>query len=285
MYNNQKMSYSDVQTFKSRFWKHVWELDPESLRDLLKEGNPVGHVDFKFRVPSHHGYDFIPAYEGMYSACSKTHKGQNKAIDNYLGCHDKTAVEILWSMLLRLERDDGTLVLPSGARINDDYTVVTETLVALWRNGATNVSGLSYVWHDDGVLVRVKDLYGVVLINIWGHPDKEQEQLMEEFFERSCTAQPEHYQLMLLLHPRHFNRFLNTFPLYDMDDLFDWCKADTDVTEKLWKLRLVKLDPKRWPTVDDLDDISVEELKAMYEGHPLVVVLEQDEPPAKKRKI
>ena len=283
MYNNQKMSYSDVQTFKSCFWKHVWELDPESLRDLLKEGNPVGHVDFKFRVPSHHGYDFIPAYEGMYSACSKTHGGQNKAIDNYLECHDKTAVEILWSMLLRI--GEYGLVLPSGARINDDYTVVTETLVALWRNGATNVSGLSYVWHDEEVLVRVKDLSGVVLINIWGHPDKEQEQLMEEFFERSCTAQPEHYQLMLLLHPRHFNRFLNTFPLYDMDDLFDWCKADTDVTEKLWKLRLVKLDPKRWPTVDDLDDISVEELKAMYEGHPLVVVLEQDEPPAKKRKI
>jgi len=53
----------------------------------------------------------------------------------------------------------------------------------------------------------------------------------------------------------------------------------------LWKRRLVELDPKRWPTVDDFDDISVEELKAMYEGHPLVVVLEQDEPPAKKRKI
>ena len=72
--------------------KPVWELDPESLRDLLKEGNPVGHLNFKFRVPSHHGYDFIPAYEGMYSACSKTHEGQNKAIDNYLECHDKTAV-------------------------------------------------------------------------------------------------------------------------------------------------------------------------------------------------
>ena len=53
----------------------------------------------------------------------------------------------------------------------------------------------------------------------------------------------------------------------------------------LCKRRLVELDPKRWPTVDDFDDISVEELKAMYEGHPLVVVLDYDEPPAKKRKI
>ena len=278
------MSYSDIQTFKSRFWKHVWELDPESLRDLLKEGNPVGHVNFKFRVPSHHGYEIIPAYEGMYSACSKTHGGQNKAIDNYLECHDKTAVEILWPMLLSIGTDG--LVLPSGARINDDnYTVVTETLVALWRNGATNTFSRSWIWHDEKVFVNVKDLCGVVLINIWGHPDKEQDQLINDFFAWTCSVQPEHYQLMLLLHPRHFNRFLNDFPLSDMDDLFDWCKPDTDVTEKLWKLRLVNLDPNRWPTVDDFDDISVEELKAMYEGHPLVVVLEQDEPPAKKRKI
>jgi len=36
-----------------------------------------------------------------------------------------------------------------------------------------------------------------------------------------------------------------------------------------WKYKLVNLDPKRWPTVDDLENISVEELKAMYEGHPL----------------
>ena len=44
------MSYSDIQTFKSRFWKHGWELYPENLRDLLKEGNPVGHVNFKLYV-------------------------------------------------------------------------------------------------------------------------------------------------------------------------------------------------------------------------------------------
>ena len=64
----------------------------------------------------------------------------------------------------------------------------------------------------------------------------------------------------------------------------DECEA-VWLGKHLWKRRLVELDPKRWPTVDDFDDISVEELKAMYEGHPLVVVLEQDEPPAKKRKI
>ena len=52
-----------------------------------------------------------------------------------------------------------------------------------------------------------------------------------------------------------------------------------------WKYKLVELDPKRWPTVDDFkNDLSVEELKAMYEGHPLVVVLEQDEPPANHKR-
>ena len=291
------MSYSDIQTFKSRFWKHVWELDPESLSDLLKEGNPVGHVNFKFRVPSNHGYDFIPAYEGMYD--EKTHRDQNVAIDDYLECHDKTAVEILWPMLLRIETSG--LVLPSGARIDDDnYTAVTETLVVLWRNGAWdklwrngawdnyskswNSYLKSWKWNDENVFVNVKDLCGIALINILGHPDTEQELLIEEWFKLSCSVGPVHYKLMLLLHPRHFNRLLDTFPLKNMDDLFDWCISDVDITKKLWKFRLVNLDGNKWPTINDFDDISVDELKAMYEGHPLIVALEQDEAPAKKKQ-
>jgi len=69
------------------------------------------------------------------------------------------------------------------------------------------------------------------------------------------------------------------------DKFIQTYETQLGIFKHLWKRRLVELDPKRWPTVDDFDDISVEELKAMYEGHPLVVVLEQDEPPAKKRKI
>ena len=72
---------------------------------------------------------------------------------------------------------------------------------------------------------------------------------------------------------------------YNVYDKFIQTNVTNGIFKHLWKRRLVELDPKRWPTVDDFDDISVEELKAMYEGHPLVVVLEQDEPPAKKRKI
>ena len=72
---------------------------------------------------------------------------------------------------------------------------------------------------------------------------------------------------------------------YNVYDKFIQTSGQLGIFKHLWKRRLVELDPKRWPTVDDFDDISVEELKAMYEGHPLVVVLDYDEPPAKKRKI
>ena len=57
-------SYAEKQLFKTRFWKHIWNLDPESLRELLDEGNPIGHVNFPFRVPSDHGYVFHTAYKG-----------------------------------------------------------------------------------------------------------------------------------------------------------------------------------------------------------------------------
>lgn len=57
---------------------------------------------------------------------------------------------------------------------------------------------------------------------------------------------------------------------------YEWTECETGsmyIGKHLWKRRLVELDPKRWPTVDDFDDISVEELKAMYEGHPKHVSL------------
>lgn len=47
------------------------------------------------------------------------------------------------------------------------------------------------------------------------------------------------------------------------------------VLKALLKHRLVDLDPKRWPTINDFDDISVAELEAMYDGHhPLRIKIE-----------
>ena len=62
---------------------------------------------------------------------------------------------------------------------------------------------------------------------------------------------------------------------YNVYDKFIQSGVEQGIFKHLWKRRLVELDPKRWPTVDDFDDISVEELKAMYEGHPKHVSLQQ----------
>jgi hypothetical protein len=51
-----------------------------------------------------------------------------------------------------------------------------------------------------------------------------------------------------------------------------------------WKYKLVNLDPKRWPTVNFLEDISVEELKAMYEGHPFNHSLQRENCEEKRRE-
>jgi hypothetical protein len=87
---------------------------------------------------------------------------------------------------------------------------------------------------------------------------------------------------------------------------------DSTIRKWLWKMRLVKLDPKRWPnlkfknvpyedgdtesafgigvSVEGLDGVSVEELQAMYEGHPKNVnvhdvELAVSDRPAKKAKL
>lgn len=58
-----------------------------------------------------------------------------------------------------------------------------------------------------------------------------------------------------------------------------------------WGYALVDLDPKRWPTIETLVGISEEELKAMYEGHPLnhslqgKIEQELEESPAKRQRM
>ena len=58
-----------------------------------------------------------------------------------------------------------------------------------------------------------------------------------------------------------------------------------------WAYALVDLDPKRWPTIGTLVGISEEELKAMYEGHPLnhslkgKIEQELEESPTKRQRM
>lgn len=51
--------------------------------------------------------------------------------------------------------------------------------------------------------------------------------------------------------------------------IFDYRLSLTKAGQcRQWKYKLVNLDPKRWPTVKYLENLAVEELKAMYEGNP-----------------
>lgn len=194
-------SYAEKQLFKTRFWKHVWDLDPESLRDLLEQGNPVGNLDFKFRVVTGHGYTFHTAYNGEYVEV-------NTAIGNYLASNAKTAVDILWEIMYEC-KNEPFLALPCGSTtVNcDAFETCVEVAMILWAYGGLD-------------------------------EDK-------------------------------------------INSLFKWCEHHTthnlSIGKKLWKLRLVTLDPVKWPTTNAFDDVSTEELQAMYEGHPKNVNLHEVE--------
>ena len=38
--------------------------------------------------------------------------------------------------------------------------------------------------------------------------------------------------------------------------------------ENMWKQKLVELDPQKWPTIDVVPHVSIQELKTMYRFHP-----------------
>lgn len=293
-------SYAEKQLFKTRFWKHIWNLDPESLRELLDEGNPIGHINFPFRVPSDHGYVFHTAYKGRAYEMSKTKdksvsEFRNEAIENYLNSHGENACDILWKMYCNVERED--LYLPNGVNI-DDFCEIREMFSILAKHDPNVMFKTRYTskWTDCDVTVNIRDIFALRLAFCDLKP--------EEIFQygqsaniNGCTR--EYYQLILLYHPKQFNRFVKEYRYPSVfDDLFRWCEASGDVTEKLWTLRLVNLDPERFvPNYDDEHDVFVnrlvgvspEELQAMYEGHPKNinphdVELALSDRPAKKAK-
>ena len=48
-------SFAEKQTFKQRAFEHVLICDPDGLKDLLSEPNPVGHIDFSYCTPGSNG--------------------------------------------------------------------------------------------------------------------------------------------------------------------------------------------------------------------------------------
>lgn len=295
-------SYAEKQLFKTRFWKHVWELDPESLRELLEAGNPIGHVNFGFRVPSDHGYPFAPGYKGKIYEVSNTKdkstsEFRNEAIENYLSSHGKSACDILWKMYSKVE-DTGEIYLPNGANILG-LSEILDIVVLLAEHGAELYSRRPSIKWPGTISVQISDMSLLLMANC-ELPYKKILNLARGSLADRRYIPGEYYELMLLCYPESFNRFVNwKRPKTDVFKyLFSWCQESDDVTKRLWKLRLVNIDPERWipkyddykdVSVDGLDDVSVEELQAMYEGHPNninvhEVELALSDRPAKKAK-
>tara|TARA_B100001059_G_scaffold236172_1_gene285247 strand:+ start:181 stop:843 length:663 start_codon:yes stop_codon:yes gene_type:complete len=131
-------SYAAKQLFKKRFWKHIWELDSESLRDLLDGVNPIGNVTFQFRVPSDHGYRFQPAYDGSTPKDPinvQPHVSFNEAIESYLYSGGETAAVIVLHMLHSM--GTGFLTLPCGAIFDECLArdIILEIVMILWEHG------------------------------------------------------------------------------------------------------------------------------------------------------
>ncbi|MDA7838981.1 hypothetical protein N9A45_01440 [bacterium] len=307
-------SYGEKQLFKTRFWKHVWELDAESLRELLDEGNPIGHVNFKFRVPSDHGYPLIDSkfyltethqeqhhndsLEKHYKMLETAVKRTNVARQFYLESSGMTADEIVRKLIYSFEpwryrkiyieyRDDLKFIkptLPNGSSFHIEHT--HRILKVLWDYKTSEVhdhcSELGCIF---GTLlglghVSIKD------IETWQRWDTEDRRKLLRHY-------PEQFYKKFQLNAS----FADGGPLGGRLEYGE----DYEVKQRLWKMRLVKLDPQRWNlkfikdppnrtvSVEGLDDVSVEELQAMYEGHPKNVnvhdvELALSDRPAKKAK-
>lgn len=291
-----KSTYEQKQLFKYRFWKHIFELDYDALSDLLEEGNPVGHLNFPFCVPSdRHGFNFIPALSvqdntgdtdnplirddckdhgirQIHDMNCNIHE-TNMAIHYYLCSNGKQVSEILG--IWNFEPDENRL--PTGAHIDDDIPYMI--LCLLCQHGlSTSARWIDYVGEKNGFRVELSTVFGGLLVMDWCDNF---ERMLES---KDHSMREEYYQLALLEHPEDFNRLVDVYPLASYDELHAWCDKDEDVTKRLWKLRLSRLDPTRWPTFEDVPDVSREELEAMFSGHPSQVQLTDmcEEPPCKR---
>jgi hypothetical protein len=275
-------SYEEKQLFKYRFWKHIFELNEAALRDLLEEGNPVGNLDFTFCMPSdRHGYNFIPLPPvrdlGMFETDQKeahaiyyTIHQINLAIRHYTHCCGKQVSEILGEWYYDSDERE---YLPNGAYFDPatKETIIGNIIRLLCQHGlSTSAPFRDFVDTLDGFRIEICTVFGYLL----------EEDLVSNLrmgvFERMLESkdQPmreEYYQLVLWERPEDFNRLVDVYPLTSYDELHAWCENDEDMTRRLWRLRLSRLDPTRWPTFKDVPNVSREELEAMFSGHPSVV--------------
>jgi len=327
-------SYAEKQLFKTRFWKHVWELDPESLRELLEAGNPIGHVNFGFRVPSDHGYPLIDSkfylteahqeqqddnsLEKHFKKLETAVKRTNVARNFYLKSSDMPAAEIVWKLMKSTEPDtykkiyglyedyawNNAPTLPNGSTFRREAP--QQVLKVLWDYKTREVHPDDY--HDKHFEFNHGWIHDLLITNIFGILLGRGELSIEDI--EKCQEWGRKNRILLLArYPEHFYKKFQSDGSF-ADHIIHMI-SDRVTRKWLWKMRLVKLDPKRWPklkiievpyednetessfginvSVEGLDDVSVEELQAMYEGHPNninvhEVELALSDRPAKKAK-
>lgn len=101
---------------------------------------------------------------------------------------------------------------------------------------------------------------------------------------RRLKTTPDWEQRVVRLWSDEFKKKQSTVLPKDAYEIALECQDEEEeavyLAKQLWRHRLVVLDPKRWPILND--NISAGELKAMYEGHP--AICRDLEPPFKKRK-
>jgi len=347
-------TYEKKQIFKERLFKHILDLDYESLEDLLAEGNPYGHLNMRYILPIN-----INIYKKKHTS-TKKEDGEYEwfhGSNTLIYCHNKTPLDIVWKWWVRLfavrrdndapDMDEDEFILPNGLlwgdmddRFVDLDEMLYNILIILYKeyykcNINNNKALLKlffpmryrkikmYNYNQDcevgpstkTPLIRTKISFIIWAFSDW--PENSYRVKNLEYFKENILNYPkdtpwnkEHYTMMLICHPNLFNEFVDkysltkkmaTFLLKELiKSLTDKCdNKDVDIWEnllkyganeeepniypetpfmkKMWKLRCVRLDPVRWPSIEDFDDNSAEELREMYYGNPMLLRLEIDE--------
>ena len=277
-----KMNYEQSVLFKERFFRHVWEVDVDSLRRLL-DSYPDGPLCERFHV----------SLSGVFEK------------NFFLKYDGERAVDILFSVLCGMvdsghRRSWRPFFLPSGVRLSDPVRV-QEMLLLLLRRGAVRAGSVGYTLLCEPP-IRVSTLVGNALAYFCGRDPLDVVGLAAflDALPSEWVPEWEHYCVVMQLGVVAFPSFLRRFGLPARgDDLMRLffeslslpVQSDVDVWDsflsfgaispvvfsgvseetmkRLWKLRLVRVDA-RWSRVEDVpvDVDTVEAFKDMFDGHP-----------------
>ena len=338
-------TYEKKQIFKERLFKHILDLDCESLEDLLAEGNPYNHLNMRYKLPININIDRRDKIEdGEWFNGSHT----------IIYCHNKTPLRIVWEWIRTLWWDQDKKRCSDGGDTEEDFIlpnglcwgnhsgrdlyltdILSDMFMILYKeyckfNLKLNYWFLKFGGHLELYTEEKNEVKTPISFIMWAHyreplgekieENEFQLQKRSEYFKENMLNFPkdtpwleEHYTMMLICHRNLFNEFIDKYSLTKkmarillnklIKSLTDNCdNKDVDIWEnllkyakyepereqyrtypekpfmkKMWKLRCVRSDPARWPTIEDFDDNPAEELQQFYYGNPNVTRLEVDE--------